>query len=66
MQNSTKYFGAGWGENQFPTGGKVRERKLIRCDSGTDGIVRMKEVTPPCYKSPDEFRGLLFAVSEPV
>ena len=28
---------------QFPTGGKVRERKLNRCDSGTDSIVWMKE-----------------------
>ena len=28
---------------QFPTGGKVRERKLNRCDSGTDSTVWMKE-----------------------
>ena len=28
---------------QFPTGGIVRERKLNRCDSGTDSIVWMKE-----------------------
>ena len=31
------------GRVQFPTGGKVRERKLNRCDSGTDSIVWMKE-----------------------
>jgi hypothetical protein len=31
------------GGAQFPTGGIVHERKLIRCDSETDGIVRMKE-----------------------
>ena len=28
---------------KFPTGGKVRERKLNRCDSGTDSIVWMEE-----------------------
>ena len=28
---------------QFPTGGKVRERKLNRCDSGTDSTVWMEE-----------------------
>ena len=29
---------------RFPTGGKAREpRGMIRCDSGADGIVRMKE-----------------------
>ena len=28
---------------QFPTGGIVRERKLNRCDSGTDSTVWMKE-----------------------
>lgn len=28
---------------KFPTGGKVRKRKLIRCDSGTDSIVWMEE-----------------------
>ena len=28
---------------QFPTGGRVRERKLNRCDSGTDSIVWMRE-----------------------
>ena len=28
---------------QFPTGGRVRERKLNRCDSGTDSIVWMEE-----------------------
>ncbi len=31
------------GRVQFPTGGKVRERKLNRCDSGTDSTVWMKE-----------------------
>ena len=31
------------GRVQFPTGGKVRARKLNRCDSGTDSIVWMKE-----------------------
>ena len=30
---------------QFPTGGIVRERKLNRCDSGTDSTVWMKEDT---------------------
>ena len=28
---------------QFPTGGRVRERKLNRCDSGTDSTVWMEE-----------------------
>ena len=28
---------------RFPTGGKVRERKLNRCDSGTDSTVWMEE-----------------------
>ena len=28
---------------KFPTGGKVRERKLNRCDSGTDSTVWMEE-----------------------
>lgn len=32
----------GVGCNSLPAV-KVRERKLIRCNSGTDGIVRMKE-----------------------
>ena len=31
------------GRVRFPTGGKVRERKLNRCDSGTDSTVWMKE-----------------------
>ena len=31
------------GRVKFPTGGKVRERKLNRCDSGTDSIVWMVE-----------------------
>ena len=28
----------------FPTGGKVRERKLNWCNSNTDSIVWMKEI----------------------
>ena len=31
------------GRVQFPTGGRVRARKLNRCDSGTDSIVWMEE-----------------------
>ena len=31
------------GRVQFPTGGRVRERKLNRCDSGTDSRVWMEE-----------------------
>jgi len=32
------------GRVKLPTGGKVRERKLNRCNSGTDSIVWMEEV----------------------
>jgi hypothetical protein len=31
------------GRVKFPIGGKVRERKLNRCDSGTDSTVWMEE-----------------------
>ncbi len=31
------------GRVRFPTGGKVRERKLNRCDSYTDSRVWMEE-----------------------
>ena len=35
------------GRVRFPTGGKVRERKLNRCDSGTDSKVWMEEESVP-------------------
>ena len=31
------------GRVKFPTGGRVRERELNRCDSGTDSTVWMEE-----------------------
>ena len=40
MQREITYL---QGRVRFPTGGKVRERKLNRCDSGTDSIVWMEE-----------------------
>ena len=58
---------------QFPTGGKVRERKLNRCDSGTDSTVWMKEdrgadvwnlcfpASACCVRRPEmRFRTLIF------
>lgn len=47
---------------RFPTGGKVRERKLIRCDSVTDSIVWMGEdgcvfIRPALFMGEYYFRG---------
>ena len=47
---------------EFPTGGIVREllMQLIRCDSGTDSTVWMREEVLLIDESPPEFSGGFF------
>ena len=47
---------------QFPTGGKVRERKLNRCDSGTDSTVWMEEDGVPSMGKIRTWKAFAFQV----
>ena len=49
---------------KFPTGGKVRERKLNRCNSGTDSTVWMEEDGSMLFLRPEYISGRIFLAME--